>query len=145
MKTRFWVLSVLVLSSLSGGVLAADPPSLGNQLEGIGKKAAEDAVKSATPDEVKQGVKAVDETARKAKATKDAVQNAPAAIKEEARGTAEKAVKDVVPEGTKETVKAAEESAEKVRKAPKEAGKAAKSAKGKAKKGIVDGAKSLLP
>lgn len=145
MKKQLWVLSLLAMSYHAGLAVAADTPSLGQQLEGIGKKAAEDTVKAATPNEVKQGVKAVEEAADKAKATKEAVEHAPATLEGQAKDSAEKAVKQAVPQEAKEGTKEAAEIAGKVRKAPKEASKAAKSAKRKTEKGIVDGAKSLLP
>ena len=63
----------------------------------MGKKVTEDTLKSAIPGDVSQGAKAAVETSENANAAKEAVQTAPAAIKEKAKDTAEKTVKDAMP------------------------------------------------
>jgi|APLak6261669570_1056073.scaffolds.fasta_scaffold05076_2 hypothetical protein len=142
----------ILLSSLlfaSGAVLAEQ-----SVLEAAGKQAVKDAATTAAPGVVK-GAETANQTLENAKGVKEAVTNAPEAVKEQAqekvKAAAEEKIKQATPEELKqgaETLKAGKETAKelkgKVDAAPKSSGEAVKAVKGKAKQKAAEKALDLL-
>lgn len=70
------------------------PDALKEQAVDAAKTSAEQQLKNAVPEEVKQGVKAVEDGASQAKAIKGQVKNAPKAAKEAAKAAKNKAKRE---------------------------------------------------
>lgn len=116
-------------------------------LEAAGKQAAKDAATAAAPDAVK-GAEAANQALDNAKSLKQGVENAPAAVKEQAqekvKAAAEEKIKQATPEELKQGAETAKQLKGKVDAAPKSSGEAVKAVKHKAKQKAAEKTLELL-
>lgn len=123
---------------VSGSVLAEQ-----SLLEGVAKQAAKDTATAVAPSEVEKA-KAASQVLENAKKLKESVENAPDALKEQAKETAKESVKKKIDQATPEEIQKASEAVKGLKEKVGNAPKSTQAIKSKAKQKAAEKALDLL-